>query len=62
MGRYRAVASENPKAVGRLDIDQVKAAEVAQRLTDLLVDREIITANLQREHLMQPSVWRSGPS
>ena len=53
--------SEDSAAVVRMDVDGVDVAALAAKLTDLLLSRKVIAANLRRDGLWQPSAWAPGP-
>lgn len=56
------MVSDHSETVVCLDTGEVSTAAAAEMLTDFLVARNIITVNLQRDDLMQPSAWRPGAS
>jgi hypothetical protein len=55
------VVSRYTEAVVRLDVDGVDVAALAAELTDFLVARKIIAANLERDGLWRPHAWVPGP-
>lgn len=55
------MVGDNSETVVRLDTDEVDVTALARTLTDFLLARKIITANLERDEVMQPSAWRAGP-
>ena len=55
------MVSDKSEAVVCLDTEGIDVAAVARTLTDLLVIRNIVTADSRPDPLLHPSAWRPGP-